>query len=102
MTVNFNAALQAYQQAAKQGGAGMAPRTDAGGGDFAAMLGDAVGGVKADLKAGEQATIQQVTGNADLTSVITAVSNAELTLQTVVAVRDRVVQAYQEIVRMPI
>ncbi len=34
--------------------------------------------------------------------VVQAVSNAELTLQTVVAVRDRVVNAYQEIMRMPI
>jgi flagellar hook-basal body complex protein FliE len=34
--------------------------------------------------------------------VVTAVTNAELTLETVVAVRDRVVQAYQDILRMPI
>jgi flagellar hook-basal body complex protein FliE len=34
--------------------------------------------------------------------VVTAVSNAEMTLQTVVAVRDRVLNAYQEIMRMPI
>jgi len=93
MTVNFTTALQAYQQAAKQGGAGTAPRTDAAGGGFGALLGDVVSNMGADLKAGEQASIQSVSGNADLTSVITAVSNAELTLQTVVAVRDRVVQA---------
>jgi flagellar hook-basal body complex protein FliE len=34
--------------------------------------------------------------------VVTAVSNAEVTLQTVVAVRDRVVAAYLDILKMPI
>ena len=43
-----------------------------------------------------------VVGKADLTEVITAVTNAELTLQTATSVRDKVVQAYQEILRMPI
>ena len=41
-------------------------------------------------------------GKVDLTDLVTAVSNAELTLNTVVAVRDRVISAYQEILRMPI
>lgn len=41
-------------------------------------------------------------GAADLTDVVTAVGKAELTLQTVVAVRDKVIQAYQEVLRMPI
>jgi len=33
--------------------------------------------------------------------VITAVAEAEVTLQTVVAVRDRVIEAYRDIARMP-
>lgn len=41
-------------------------------------------------------------GNVDLTDLVTAISSAELTLNTVVAVRDRVINAYQEIIRMPI
>ena len=53
-------------------------------------------------KAAELATASAVAGEADLTDVVTAVSNAEMTLQTVVTVRDRVVAAYQEILRMPI
>jgi flagellar hook-basal body complex protein FliE len=43
-----------------------------------------------------------VTGEADIVDVVQAVGNAEITLQTVVAVRDRVISAYQEIMRMPI
>ncbi len=42
------------------------------------------------------------TGKVDLSDLVTAVSNAELTLNTVVAVRDRVISAYQDILRMPI
>ncbi len=54
------------------------------------------------LHAGEKMAAQGVAGKADLTDVVTAVSNAELTLQTVVAVRDRVVAAYLDILKMPI
>lgn len=43
-----------------------------------------------------------ISGNTNLTEVITAVSQAELTLQTTTAVRDRVLQAYQDIMKMPI
>jgi flagellar hook-basal body complex protein FliE len=55
-----------------------------------------------DLHVAEKATIQGVTGKADLTDVVTAVSSAEATLQTVVAVRDRVIGAYLDILKMPI
>ena len=41
-------------------------------------------------------------GEAELIDVVTAVSAAEISLETVVAVRDEVVKAYQEILRMPI
>ncbi len=52
-------------------------------------------------QAGEQASVAGLTGQADLAQVATAVSEAELTLQTVVAIRDKVVDAYREILRMP-
>jgi len=42
------------------------------------------------------------TGKVDLSDLVAAVSNAELTLNTVVAVRDKVINAYQEILRMPV
>ena len=41
-------------------------------------------------------------GKADLNSVVVAVAEAELTLNTVVAVRDKVLEAYRQIIRMPI
>ena len=50
----------------------------------------------------EQLSMEGVAGQASVTEVVTAVADAEATLQTVVAVRDRIISAYQEILRMPI
>ncbi len=54
------------------------------------------------MKAGETMAGKAVTGDADLTDVVQAITSAELTLQTVTAVRDKVISAYQDIMRMPI
>ena len=43
-----------------------------------------------------------VTGKAGVQQVVEALTAAELSLQRVTAVRDRVISAYQEIIRMPI
>ena len=51
----------------------------------------------ADAKA-----MEALTGGGNLTEVVTALARAELTLQTATAIRDRVVQAYQDIMKMPI
>lgn len=52
--------------------------------------------------AAENISQEAVKGRAELTDVVTAVANAETQLQTVVTVRDRIISAYQEIMRMPI
>ena len=54
------------------------------------------------MRAGETMSAKAVTGEASLPEVVQAVTASEITLQTVVAVRDRVINAYQEIMRMPI
>ncbi len=103
MPVSFSNAVNAYAKAvARQGQAGLESRAEPGGGDFAGLVRDAVQSTTESLRQGETMSAAAVAGSADLTSIVTAVTNAELTLQTVVAVRDRVIQAYQEIVRMPI
>jgi flagellar hook-basal body complex protein FliE len=50
----------------------------------------------------ERLSGQALMGKADLTDVTTAVSSAEITLQTIVSLRDRLVASVQEIMRMPI
>jgi len=54
------------------------------------------------MKTGEQMTASQATGQTDIVNVVNAVNNAELTLDTVVAIRDKVISAYQSIMQMPI
>jgi flagellar hook-basal body complex protein FliE len=104
MSINIANAVNAYKQAlTKIDKGGLDPRTDAtGSGDFAGLVRDAATSVTEAVRGGEKATVQAMTGGAELTDIVTAVSNAEITLQTVVVVRDRVIQAYQEIIRMPI
>lgn len=99
-------ASAAYSQAIGKGvaasGSGMSARESLGGGGFGDMLKSVVTDVAATTKASEQASVSGLNKQMDMTDVISAVSNAEMVLDTVVAVRDKVIQAYQEIVRMPI
>ncbi len=50
----------------------------------------------------EEMSAKAVTGEANVVDVVQAVTEAEVVIQTAVAVRDRVIGAYQEIMRMPI
>jgi len=49
----------------------------------------------------EKVSTLALMGKADITDLATAVSSAELALNTVVAIRDKVISAYQQIVQMP-
>ncbi|HUH84830.1 MAG TPA: flagellar hook-basal body complex protein FliE, partial [Stellaceae bacterium] len=66
------------------------------------MLKGAAGDVVGALKEGEAQSLQAVTGKADLTAVTQAVNNAEIALDAVIAVRDRVIAAYQDISKLAI
>lgn len=70
--------------------------------DFSDVLRDSVQSAIDTQKNAEQMSMKAVANEADLAEVINAVANAELTLQSVVSVRDKVVSAYQSIIRMPI
>jgi flagellar hook-basal body complex protein FliE len=89
-------ALKAYQDvdSGKSGGTG--------GDDFAGLVGRALQGAIVTGQQADTQAAQAIAGHGDLTQVVTAVSRAELTLQTTVAIRDRVIQAYQDIIKMPI
>ena len=109
MAINAANAALAYVEALKRpstgGGAGAgegAMGAAAGAPSFAEMVKDVVAQGVETTKAGEAASLKAAAGQMELVDVITAVANAETTLQTVTAVRDQVIQAYQDIVRMPI
>lgn len=71
-------------------------------GGFGAMLQDVVGSVAEAGKLADTRSAQALQGNAELVDVVTAVAESELAIETLVSVRDRVVSAYEEIMRMPI
>ena len=72
------------------------------GGGFGQLLQNAIEGVAESGKKAETQTISAATGKGNLVDVVTAVAESETALQTLVAVRDRVISAYEEIMRMPI
>jgi flagellar hook-basal body complex protein FliE len=69
---------------------------------FGGMVESLVGEASGSLRQAETASAKQVAGKGDLVDVVTAIGAAETALNTVVAVRDRVVSAYTEIMHMQI
>jgi flagellar hook-basal body complex protein FliE len=114
----YNAAARAYANAAKI--APQAKNTQQGDTPLTTTFGQAQnqpGGAKlsfpdlvegaidrsiATTYKGEEVSIKSLLGKADLHEMVSAVTQTELTLQAVVAVRDRVINAYQDILKMPI
>jgi flagellar hook-basal body complex protein FliE len=95
------AAAAAYQSVANMGTTTAAPAA-APGASFSDFLSGAVKDSINAIGQGEQAATAQATGKANIVDVVNSVNAAELTLDTVVAVRDKVVAAYQSIMNMPI
>ncbi len=81
-------------------GAGTLPESGRPGTSFAEVLSRVAEDAVAAVDKGEMASLKSLSGEAELVAIVTAVSNAEVTLQTVVALKDKVVQAYLEIIRM--
>ena len=73
-----------------------------GGAGFGAALTRAMEQAVEVGREADSVTTRALTGQGSVTDVVLAVGRAELTLQTAVAVRDRVVAAYQDVMRMPI
>lgn len=69
---------------------------------FGDLVREGIEGAIESQKKSEQVSAQALVGQADITDVISALNEAETALQMVVAVRDKVLTAYQEIMRMPI
>lgn len=96
------AAANAYQSTAKSAlGSGSTP-AESGGISFGDMLETAARNAVDTIRGGEKASAQAIAGKASLVEVTQAVSQARLALDTVVAVRDQMVEAYNRIIQMPI
>jgi flagellar hook-basal body complex protein FliE len=99
--VGIGQALSAYGAAARRAEAPATAPAPAGG-DFGTLMRAGLERGGAQLKASEAKAVEALSGRASLQDVVEAVTEAELSLQKMTAVRDRVISAYQEIMRMPI
>ena len=81
---------------AEKGGA------SAGGPSFSALLKDAVGSVLDAGKKSDHQTMAMASGKANVMDVVTAVAETDVAVSTLVSVRDRVIQSYEDILKMPI
>ena len=107
MSTPFNAAASAYGNVARLVGdaarTAAKPEAAAGqGDDFAKLLANSVQGVLDQGQAANTAAMDLVNGKGDIVNVVTAISQTEMAIDTMVAVRDKVISAYEEIMRMPI
>lgn len=94
-----NAYLNALKQAKGLTGEGQQP---VAGPSFGDVLKNSVQSAIDAQRVSEQTSAKALVGKADMTEVLQAVTNAEMALNTVLAVRDRVVQAYEQVMRTSI
>ncbi len=108
MNVNFNIAASAYGQAQKlisQAGQHvktnpLSTETEKNG--FAKLVEDSLQSVVESGKVADEKSLEMINGEANIVDVVTAVAEAEIAVESMVAIRDRVIKAYEEIMRMPI
>jgi flagellar hook-basal body complex protein FliE len=107
MSTPFNAVASAYNNAAKLiteqnksslGGLGDKSQMP----DFGKLVADGLQGVMDAGKTSDKLSLDLVNGKANVVDVVTAISQTELAMESMVAVRDKVISAYEEIMRMPI
>lgn len=98
--------LAAKAYAAVQGGpapvAGAANAVGGAGSAFGDLVKTVMDQAVGASRQAEAQMVSHIQGKAELIDVVTAVASAESSLETVMAVRDQVISAYQEIMRMPI
>ena len=100
-TATSFSATNAYKVAQKMldqaGGSGEASR-----GAFSELVSSATSSTIGDVKKVEQVAGDAIVGKASLNEVVSAVTSAEIALKSVIAIRDKVIMAYQDIIKMPI
>jgi flagellar hook-basal body complex protein FliE len=100
-------AANAYANLARildSGGAGKGSDAGGAGGgpSFGALLKDAIGSVLDAGRKSDSRTVAMASGKANVMDVVTAVAETDVAVSTLVSVRDRVIQSYEDILKMPI
>lgn len=107
MTASFQSAINAYSNTARfkidpQGTDGTANQAINITNGFTSSVKETVAKTAEPIRNAEKAVAKSLMKQADISDVVSAVTQAELMLQTIVALRDRLVNVHQEILRMPI
>ena len=98
-----NVARLAADPSGSLGGAGLAGNGGSpGGASFTSILKQAIDHVNELGAKSETQMRNAVNGKSNMVDVVTAVSETEVAIDAVVAVRDKVINAYEEIMKMPI
>ena len=85
------------------GGAGALGKIgDTNGPSFGAVLKETMNSVMDAGRKSDAQTIAMAQGKANVMDVVTAVAETDVAVSTLVSVRDKVIQAYEDIMRMPI
>jgi flagellar hook-basal body complex protein FliE len=96
-------AARAYAAVQSIGGSDLAgAASQAAGPDFGQMVNQAISQAVHDSRAAEATMTAQVQGKASLVDVATAISSAQTSLTTMIAVRDQMIASYQQIMNMAI
>ena len=96
-------AANAYASVGRILDPGVAGKASAAGGpSFGDLLKDAIGSVIDGGRKSDQQTVAMATGKANVMDVVTAVAETDVKVSTLVSVRDKVIQAYEDIMKMPI
>ncbi|WP_407180221.1 flagellar hook-basal body complex protein FliE [Bradyrhizobium sp. STM 3562] len=82
--------------------AGGASKSADGGPSFSAVLKDAIGSVMESGRKSDAQTVAMANGKANVMDVVTAVAETDVAVSTLVSVRDKVIQAYEDIMKMTI
>lgn len=102
-TVAANAYASLSRILDSAGSLGGAGKSEGGNGpSFGALLKDAVGSVMEAGKKSDAQTVAAAAGKANVMDVVTAVAETDVAVSTLVSVRDKVIQSYEDIMRMPI
>jgi len=102
MTIAPSAAAAAYKSISGLEGGGLAPASPVSGADdFAQILSSQLGAIVDQGRAAEAGAAGLITGKAEIVDVVTAVAETEVAMETLVTLRDKVISAYEEIMRMP-
>jgi flagellar hook-basal body complex protein FliE len=81
---------------------GAAKPADAGGMSFGAVLKDAIGSVLETGRKSDAQSVAMASGKANVMDVVTAVAETDVAVSTLVSVRDKVIQSYEDIMKMAI